>query len=200
MPGRTPIEFMPAGRPVRDPVTKLGGQPVWLAAPQWPLSHDLGVPMWFVAQFALPARAGRPRLAYLFMTDAAGFVEAAAEREAGENAVVIQPDGRVPVLHPRDRPAPAPIRVTALATGPTVGPDHVAVENPAPPEKYGPWQFLGGEPNWLQGDDSIGPGWELIAQLDAMSLPLTVNFGDDGMGYAFVSPDGDEGRFLWQCH
>lgn len=59
-----------------------------------------------------------------------------------------------------------------------------------------PWDFLGGDPVWRQGNETPGPGWRLVAQL---SDGLGYNFGDDGTGYIFVSPDGFEGRFLWQC-
>src|SRR4051794_36828840 len=70
------------------PVSKLGGDPCWLASPAWPLSRATGDPMMFVGQFRLPGDS--VRLAYLFMSDdpsAATFVP-----EGGENAVVVQPD------------------------------------------------------------------------------------------------------------
>lgn len=58
--------------PILEPVTKLGGQPVWLDTPQWPLSRALGTPMRFIGQFALASDifgAYEAQLAYLFMTD-----------------------------------------------------------------------------------------------------------------------------------
>ncbi|AQY20463.1 hypothetical protein T261_05774 [Streptomyces lydicus] len=64
-----------------------------------------------------------------------------------------------------------------------------------------PWQFLGGpgiEPQWLQGEEEPGEGWRLVVQLTD-GEPFFLNFGDAGIGYAFLSPDGKEGRFLWQC-
>ncbi len=57
----------------------------------------------------------------------------------------------------------------------------------------------GRRPELGAGDDPPGDGWELIVQLDTDSLPLYVDFGDGGVGYAFVAPDRLEGRFLWQC-
>ncbi|WIG60712.1 MAG: hypothetical protein OJF49_003460 [Ktedonobacterales bacterium] len=30
-------------------------------------------------------------------------------------------------------------------------------------------------------------------------MPLALLFGDGGIGYAFISEDGEQGRFLWQC-
>jgi hypothetical protein len=39
------LELAPADGPVREPVIKVGGQPVWLEEPQWPLSSTTGEPM-----------------------------------------------------------------------------------------------------------------------------------------------------------
>ena len=39
------IKFAPAEAPVRELVTKFGGQPVWLEKPAWPLSKETGNPM-----------------------------------------------------------------------------------------------------------------------------------------------------------
>src|SRR5437016_242826 len=39
-------------QPVHEPVTKFGGQPVWLGEPAWPISRNYG-PMQFVCQVAV---------------------------------------------------------------------------------------------------------------------------------------------------
>jgi hypothetical protein len=142
--------------------------------------------MEFLGQFATPGGA----LAYLFMS--AGDEDGTFEPDGGENALIVQPGGRVPdfVTEVRDE-----------ATGPTVAEDHVPVIGEPDPEAEC-WQFLGGpgvEPRWLQGEEVPGEGWALLVQLDSTALPFHVNFGDAGIGYAFLSPDGKEGRFLWQC-
>ncbi|HNO61948.1 MAG TPA: hypothetical protein PKH44_15045, partial [Plasticicumulans sp.] len=61
-PGRTAIMaragtllFEPVREAVTACVTKFGGQPCWLKAPQWPLSRATGQPMRFIAQVALEA-------------------------------------------------------------------------------------------------------------------------------------------------
>ncbi|MEU9856358.1 hypothetical protein [Streptomyces sp. NPDC047974] len=53
-------------------------------------------------------------------------------------------------------------------------------------------------PVWLQGDDLPGEGWQLVAQLDSCHLPFEVNFGDSGIGYLFLSPDGKNAEFFFQ--
>lgn len=182
-----PLRFVPAHAPVRGAVTKVGGQPVWLEEPQWPVSRSTGEPMEFLGQFALAGGA----LAYLFMS-ADGHET--WEPEAGENALVIQPGGRVPDF----------VRVAPHDAGPALGHEHLARAAGGETEVVGEedFTFLGGPdvaPNWLQGEESPGEGWQLVVQLDSCDLPYEVNFGDAGIGYAFLSPDGKEGRFLWQC-
>ncbi|WP_431902833.1 hypothetical protein [Nonomuraea sp. bgisy101] len=175
-----PLEFVAADGPVREPVTKVGGQPVWLEEPQWPVSRTTGEPMEFLGQFALDGG----RLAYLFMTgEGDGWTW---HPERGDNALVIQPSGRIPDF----------VTVRAQAEGPSAGEDHL----PRTAERHSSL-FLGGpdtEPEWVQDDEHPGEGWELVVQLTE-ELPFFVNFGDAGAGWAFVSPDGKEGRFLWQC-
>jgi hypothetical protein len=38
----------------------------------------------------------------------------------------------------------------------------------------------------------------LLLQLDSCSVPFDVNFGDAGVGYAFLNEVGDQAKFLWQ--
>lgn len=190
MPDQEHFTVRPSAAPVTAAVSKVGGQPVWLERPQWPLSRDTGKPMWFIAQFQVPAG-----LAYLFLTDATDHVDYAAEPDGGENAVIVQRGGRLPMLQRSVREEHRPVPVTATRTGPTVAPeDHVLVRSTEPDS----FQFTGGEPRWLQGPDVPGAGYRFVAQLDAGALPFPVNFGDGGTGFVFVSADGLEGRFLWQ--
>lgn len=80
--------------PILAPVTKLGGQPVWISEPQWPLSRALGAPMRFIGQFALaPDLFGscEAQLAYLFMTDTDIFVNGTWLPDGGENASSFSP-------------------------------------------------------------------------------------------------------------
>ena len=60
---------------------------------------------------------------------------------------------------------------------------------------------VAGTPGFIQADEfpEAGP-WRLLLQLDSMTVPFHVNFGDAGIGYAYISEDGRSGRFLWQCY
>ena len=60
---------------------------------------------------------------------------------------------------------------------------------------------VAGTPGFIQADEfpEAGP-WRLLLQLDSMTVPFHVNFGDAGIGYAYISEDGPSGKFLWQCY
>jgi len=72
MPRKATITYREVTAPITDPITKFGGQPVWVGDPSWPLSRAHGTPMQFICQ--VPSRTGTPcgleaRMAYLFVTD-----------------------------------------------------------------------------------------------------------------------------------
>ena len=69
---KTSFEIMETPTPITAPVTKFGGQPVWLHSPHWPLCPITGDPMLFQSQIALdpvlfPGGAGI--MAYIFYAD-----------------------------------------------------------------------------------------------------------------------------------
>ena len=196
--------------PITGPVTKFGGQPVWIDAPAWPLSRSTGRPMRFIGQAALPEAfvAGGRRMAYFFMTnDADDYVDGTWEAEGGENAVILQPGPFEPIVD-----------VAPVDTGPTL---QKAVDDPASPRRtfadvelavdlvemdpasdeanLNLSQWLG-EPRWLQSEEvPAGGPWRFLMQIDSNSDSYVVNFGDAGVAYVFVAEDGSAARFLWQC-
>ncbi len=227
------VEFVEVDAPITEPVTKLGGQPVWLGEPQWPLGRELGRQMRFICQVALdPELLGVPsgKMAYLFMTGGGEgeYVDGTWEPEGGENAVIVQPSTRTAYG--------AKIEATPSATGPTLyrfargihGGTMVPVSceyavtltpgeepNPSDDAEQTAWsdeQFdahcdslahnkIGCERCFVQGDEyPEGGSWKLFLQLEVMEVPVFVTFGDAGVGYAFVSGNGEKGRFLWPCH
>jgi uncharacterized protein YwqG len=94
MPSKQIIRTYEATTPIREPVTKFGGQPVWLTEPTWPLSRETGKPMRFIGQFEIREEFGLQtdaRMAYLFMTeDIEEYVDGTYEPDSGENAVILQ--------------------------------------------------------------------------------------------------------------
>jgi uncharacterized protein YwqG len=216
------IHVRKASAPIMKPVTKLGGQPVWIDEPQWPLSRSLGVPMRFLGQFTLVADLFSPceaQMAYLFITEAQTHAEGTWRADGSENAVILQPgrwEGPVtsfshgPTLYER----------VLLPDGTSTREDEheysVTFEPGEDPEVLDENAFherdewdryidyvdenkVGGVPAFLQYPEYPGPeSWRLITQLNAFVVPCGLPFGNRGIGYAFLSEGGDIAKFLWQ--
>jgi uncharacterized protein YwqG len=219
------IDFIETKEPIREAVTKFGGQPVWIEKPEWPLSKETGKPMEFICQIKLSDNLfpdSKAQMAYLFMTNDDEYVDGTWECDGGENAIILQPGiPQVPVAE--------------LVKGPTIkkyieaqGSDllqpkevefsaQLEVKNEpdyAPQEIRRKWdsdQFqeyaqsldgnkIAGTPIFLQGDEfPQGDTYNLLIQLDSTQVPFFVNFGDAGIGYGFINKDGTVAKFLWQC-
>lgn len=228
MPKRAKIRFIESEGPVAGLVTKFGGQPTWMGEPQWPLSSQLGEPMQFICQIRLdPEIFGSTpaQMAYLFMSDNEEHVDGTWEPEGGENAVVLQPGGvSLDIKTAPLATGPSLYRMAETPTGDKLAPvacesavdlefDDEAVspgevEGWSSPESEEDQEHLqgnkiGGAPWFLQGPEypeGDEEQWTLLLQLDSAAVPFHVNFGDDGVGYAFLSKDGRAARFLWQCY
>jgi uncharacterized protein YwqG len=162
------------------------------------------------------------RMAYLFITDGETFVDDTFDPDGGENAVIIQPGtseiSTQPLLtgpslykmvsHSSEEKLVPESCEFAVETSP--GEDlEVIVEDEQSHSSPQAWtQFtelwseikVGGTPAFLQGPEfPRGGNWRLLLQLDSANVPFSVNFGDAGVGYAFLSEDGTSGKFLWQC-
>ncbi|MBW4698947.1 MAG: DUF1963 domain-containing protein [Aphanocapsa lilacina HA4352-LM1] len=199
--------FRAVGMPVTTPVTKFGGQPVWIDTPQWPVGRTLGMPMQFVCQIELyPKIFGQlpGRMAYLFVSGSdeehsTSFWDA----HSGDNAVIIQPGGLCPV------------QTLAIATGPTLEPHEYipeleSAEDPPRPisladsecteadlQRMGGHK-IGGTPLFLDAveyPDESGH-WRLLLQIDE-DVPFAINCCL-GTGYAFIDQSGLHGTYLCQ--
>lgn len=221
---RASIEFVPVDKPITELVSKFGGQPVWLTEPQWPLSRSTGRPMQFICQIALtPDLFGQTEAqgAYLFMTDDAAVDDTWAAN-GGENAIILQPGQPTvltqPLQHGPSLYARVPIPGKKLLQSQPVefavnlqlsdDPDFVSesVLLDWPDEQAEDYSGgllgnkLGGTPHFIQNEEfPISGKSHLLLQLDATTVPFFINFGDAGIGYGFISENGREGKFLWQC-
>jgi uncharacterized protein YwqG len=190
--------------------TKFGGQPDWMTRPEWPISKATGRPMRFVCQINLQDIGLdnlESRLAYLFMTDDEEYVEGTWEPDGGENAIVLQPgDNELkteiipngPSLYEmievpgKDRLVPKNIECSVRL----IQLPETDTQTHAPEIK----NKFGGKPEFLQYEEyPSNDKWDLLIQLDSTAVPFSINFGDAGVGYGFISHDRKKAKFLWQC-
>jgi hypothetical protein len=203
------VRFYRSANPINEPVTKFGGQPVWIAEPQWPIGRTDGKPMRFICQVLLPRemRAGGHELAYVFMSDE--VLGEAWDADFGDNAVILQPGPFEPHVKVQPlRHGPTLEMMRPGTTGNRLEPveiEYLAELDDLPDEAATDKDFasvtrIGGPPGWLQTEQwPAGGPWRLIIQVDSCTDLYSVNFGDAGIGYALISEDGRRGRFLWQC-
>ncbi|MEF9915139.1 hypothetical protein OG810_01300 [Streptomyces sp. NBC_01693] len=224
---RLQMSLRKADEPVTEPVSKFGGQPVWLEAPTWPVDPQTGEPLVFIGQFRVPG--DEVRLAYLFLEEDDRVM--GMHPTSGEAVVLIQPDGRVPsfaVIGPRgtrgrslwrwghdetEAPVewlvdldPTPPETDAAANHHSAWWNYMRHEGPEVdlPSGDEPKDFLGGTavlPNgraWGLDDDS----WLFLCQFadrgEDAEDPFFLNFGY-GSGFVFISCDHREGRSLADC-
>jgi hypothetical protein len=219
---RASIEFMACSEEESVDL-RFGGEPHGLPATLWPVSKRTKEQMQFICQIPLgpdlfPGAA--EGVAYLFMTSGDG--DETWVPDGGENALVIVPRERLTnSLTVGDAPRlcrmvkkwwskkliPEACSFSAKLTrseDPAFIPGHKLMDMPdEQTDVY--WEALkgnklGGVPLFLQGDELPVPEpWHLLLQLDSAQVPFWINFGDAGMGYAFMNRAGTEGMFLWQC-
>jgi hypothetical protein len=217
-----------AQEPIRLPVLKLGGSPVFLSETQWPICSHCGMELDFLAQVPLQeplSVSARYHMAYVFMCrgkfDERGWLVCKTwQPYSGANAVILQtnsneivvpdtiseyPDYSVTLEHFRE-----PLVDTALYPH-----DEQLAEMIQEATK------LGGVPVWLQDNETpICPDCDsrmrFVAQFSAEldgSLPADPQArdderykffhfgGDDGIGYLFLCENEctpNGAAFLWQ--
>ena len=215
------LSIAPAPAPITDPVSKLGGQPVWLDEPIWPLSKATGKPMSFVGQFVLYPEIFGPieaRMAYIFMYDDEPFVNGTWLSDSGENAVILQPgmwsgparsSATGPTLrHTTQQPDDTIAQIAveyALRLTPGEDPDVLDEDEFRARDAWDEYcdyvaeSKLGGAPAFLQNPEYSGEGrWKLLAQLDSSLFSYNINFGVSGVGYAFIDERANMAKFRWQ--
>jgi Domain of unknown function (DUF1963) len=222
--GRLILDVAP--EPIREPVTKFGGLPVWVEEPRWPRSAATGEQMLFIGQVVIARPlfpVETPHLAYLFITENPA-VET-WDPKSGENAVIIQSISTT--RHPTIIEGPSlrefywvgsvrktrAVELSAVVKIEPVPPEipyeEVSLwDRPRQVEHYNALEPLqqrigGGSPDWIQGDEAP-EGWRLLLQMrdyprvNGKVLEVSWNFGT-GSCYVLISPDCSRGILLWQC-
>ena len=208
------------------PQSKFGGQPNWVAEPQWPLSRSTGQQMEFIGQIELAPELfpeSKSQMAYIFATEnaLAGGGLPTHDPSAGESAVILQPAG-IPLVDVVNR-SNGPSVVTYFWSEDVeeyrevtylISTDRVSDPSFVPGEQK--WQMpeaewieyngriepdkIGGTPWFLQSDEFpvCGAASTLIVQFFA--VPFVLNLADGGTASVFMNPAGTVGGYLFQSH
>ncbi|MGW6705910.1 DUF1963 domain-containing protein [Streptomyces sp. NPDC054956] len=209
--------------PPDAPVTRTGGGPLAPAGTEWPSCTSCSGPMQFLAQVVLDdvdgidrgaAAPGRGVLALFACQNDPGMCEDWAPDSGGNRALLFPPEGLLP-LSPPPLGEGVDEHVVSLGAVRSVTRESAAeadydLAREAWAGKTGRPQTevlgqLGGEPAWLQGDETpTCPSCErpmpLIVQLEQGPDPGTaMNFGGGGCAYAFACEPCARALFLWQC-
>ncbi|MER6405006.1 hypothetical protein ABT269_16015 [Streptomyces viridosporus] len=211
---RLQMTFHPVEEPITEPVAKLGGDPVWLGEPCWPMHPDTGEPLDFIGQFPVPAEVGEPRrMAYLFLSYD-DYETGGSDPEDGESVLLIQPGGRVPAFAtigaagtkgrslwrfgPDDEQVPVQFRIDMV---PVPEEDERGAGDPEEEGHgtVGVHGHLGGRPAYPDWAGVEAP-WRFFFRIGGMEDdgPYFLNFAY-GAGFAYLSPDRLEGRFSWEA-
>jgi uncharacterized protein YwqG len=222
MPKRASIEFV-EGSQTKSSELRFGGEPFGLPVKLWPKSKSTGNAMQFVCQipFGPDLFPGTVEsVAYIFLSQAEHAETWSPD--AGENAVIIVPREKLTnSITVGDAPRLA--RMVKRFWNKNLTPQtciySARLQISEDPEFISENELfklsedeirryrktllenkLGGTPGFLQGDELPFPApWHLLLQLDSANVPFWINFGDAGIGYAFIDGSGKTGKFLWQC-
>ncbi|MDR0474703.1 MAG: DUF1963 domain-containing protein [Treponema sp.] len=213
--------FEKAENKITEPITKFGGQPVWLEEPQWPVSGSYedddgnAYPMTFAGQIALEDGAlgnkGK-KIAYIFISQGEDSIDSSIhDFDGGENEIIIQPGG-----------TPG-CDILVSAEGPTCSDcEYIPkLQEDCDPEFISDADFdemssgkkmdylsivggnkIGGVPRFHMGDQwpDDDPGeYTLLLQLDSCTLPFELDtYGEAGLIFAFVDKGFEYGGLIIQ--
>lgn len=181
--------------------TRFGGQPDWLTSPEWPISAAWNDrPMKFIGQIRLDEwydDVCSIRMAYIFVTQPEDRQDSFFDPDIiypyeGENAVIIQAEGRIPSC----------ISIREHVTGPTTDEQcvwipqvkQVTEEHTSSFEEIDIDKF-GGIPACIQGS-AIEERDHLLLQLHTNWLPFYINAGGAPTMFVFLKETKNEGYIM----
>jgi hypothetical protein len=205
---RWSLQLQPTSMPIDRPITKFGGQPVWIGSPTWPLGSD-GERMTFMAQFSVPGVDG---MAYLFIDPS----EDAWESPYDGSALLMQP-GPVPERHVVQAIGPTyasgcteferyvpRLRTRRIEYLPTLEEgleppdwDEFDREHEDEQDDDRDWNKIGGSPRYLQGGPPDPAGLLFLFQFTANQIGHEL--GDAAQCYGLID-DARRGYFLIESH
>jgi hypothetical protein len=216
-------EFKQVVKRINEPITKFGGQPVWINEPEWPMSDGWDdKPMMFVGQIALEKNIlgnNEDYVIYIFVTHPESYEDDffdpdVAEWMGGENRVIIQ---RMDEIERNEK-------FECVYEGPTLfnkynekyeyipvlqesyDPEFISKEdycklNEQEQAKYFKTidtNKIGGVPNFFREDAWPEGEWKLLLQLKCNFLPFVLRLGGMPVLYVMISKDFKSAGLLVQ--
>lgn len=185
----------------RHLITKFGGQPDWISEPLWPVSTAWdNRPLKFIGQVKLNDFYDGLKdltLAYIFMTQPEDREDSFYDPDIifpdeGENAVIIQPNGKIPKY----------IHIENLRTGPTVDSEKIWIPQTTKMEEMPATDFdeidvdkFLGIPAFFQNSETVDDS-KLLLQLHTNWLPFYINAGGAPTMFVFLYDMMDGGYIL----
>lgn len=182
-------------------ITKFGGQPDWIECPRWPISPAWdNRPLKFIGQIRLNdfySELENLSLAYIFMTQPTDRSDSFFDPDIiypdeGENAVIIQPDRKVPEY----------VHVTDFCTGPTVDSKNIWIPRTTEIKETSTTEFnqidkdkFCGIPAFIQ-NSKVESDSKLLLQLHINWLPFYINAGNAPTMFVFINHSNDRGFIL----
>jgi hypothetical protein len=163
-------ELAKAAEPITEPVTKVGGAPVFMQTTDWPVCRECRLPMQFLAQFRLdhPLPLARQyQMAYIFICLTC---EGSCEPYNGLNAVLLQPATSKQWVRTREGQYPDYTVTLTPGKEPWIDRTNSAVDE-ALRDQVELVTKLGGTPGWIEcavelGCPQCGGPTKFIAQLE----------------------------------
>ena len=182
-------------------ITRFGGQPDWIASPQWPVSLPWdNRPLKFIGQIRLNDFFEEMKdltLAYIFMTQPKDEIDPFFDPDiiypnGGENAIIIQPNGKIPEY----------IHTENSCIGPTVDSKVLWIPQITEDEEIATMEFkridvdkFRGIPAFFQ-NSKVKSDNILLLQLHTNWLPFYINAGGAPTMFAFLNDEKDGGFIL----
>jgi predicted DNA-binding WGR domain protein len=220
--------FTEALEPVTKPITKFGGQPVWLEEPRWAICPGNGQKIPFLCQIELISELFgeiKSKIAYIFHGGNPDGSEPGWLTDHGDTAIVLQPGNLV--FHQDmgisehfiiDKTGPTLQSITQYIDGKYIsrdveylpitknGNDHAHInEKQSSEARMG--HKIGGTP-FLWDDEFMPDGgqsdWSLLLQMEStdateIETPFGVYYGDGGCGWWYISRDGTKAEYFEIC-
>lgn len=214
------IRFVKLEEKIDKPISKFGGQPVWIEEEQWPVSMGWeDKKMMFIGQILVEkGMLGNKEdlMVYIFVTHPESYEDDffdpdITEWNGGENAVIIQSFENVqnnincqkgPTLFDEDNKQYEYIPILKKGYDPEfLTNSEFRKLNDEQQEEYFNLidvNKIGGIPNFFREDVFLEGEWMLLLQLKCESLPFVLRAGTMSILYIFISKDFKKAGMLIQ--